>query len=54
MSQLETDGSDRVEVTPEEARQGLKGGDVLAILAVSTLLAAVALSVFFVTTTFAG
>jgi hypothetical protein len=42
---------DRIEATSEEARQGLKGSDVLAVLAVSTFLAAVGLITFFITAT---
>lgn len=41
---------DHVELSPEEARQGLRGTDVLAVLAVSTFLAAIGLITFFVTT----
>lgn len=45
---------EHVEITPTEARQGLKGSDVLAILAVSTFLAAVGLTTFFLTTALSG
>ena len=41
---------EHIEVTPEEARQGSKGPDVLAMLAVSTFLAAIALITFFIST----
>ncbi|HVZ99646.1 MAG TPA: hypothetical protein VG841_04965 [Caulobacterales bacterium] len=43
---------DHIELTPARARQGLKGADVLAILAVSTFLAAIGLATFFLTTAF--
>ena len=46
--------NDHVEVSPTRARQGLKGADVLAILAVSTFLAAVGLTTFFLTTAFSS
>ncbi len=42
---------EHVEATPEEARQGIKGADILAVLAVSTFLAAVGLITFFITAT---
>lgn len=45
---------EHIEVTPVEARQGFQGRDVLAVLAVSTFLAAVGLTTFFLTTSFAG
>jgi hypothetical protein len=45
---------DHVELTPEEARQGFRGSDVLAVLAVSTFLAAIGLITFFVTTALTG
>jgi hypothetical protein len=45
---------DHVELTATEARQGFGGRDVLAVLAVSTFLAAVGLTTFFLTTSFAG
>jgi hypothetical protein len=41
---------DHTELTPQEARQGFKGADILAVLAVSTFLAAVGLAAFFITT----
>ncbi len=43
--------NEHVEATPEEARQGMKGADILAVLAVSTFLAAVGLITFFITAT---
>lgn len=46
----DTDTEHPIELTPAEARQGMKGADVLAILAVSTFLAAVGLTTFFLTT----
>lgn len=45
---------EHIEITPTQARQGFRGRDVLAVLAVSTFLAAVALTTFFLTTSFAG
>lgn len=45
---------EHIELTPTEARQGFKGGDVLAVLAVSTFLAAVGLTTFFLTTSMSG
>jgi hypothetical protein len=45
---------EHIEITPTEARQGFKGADVLAVLAVSTFLAAVGLTTFFLTTSLAG
>jgi hypothetical protein len=45
---------DHTELTPEEARQGFRGADVLAVLAVSTFLAAVGLTTFFLTTALGG
>lgn len=45
-----TDNEERTEMTPEEARQGERGPDVLAILAISTFMAAIALVTFFLTT----
>lgn len=41
---------ERVEKTPNEARQGGIGPHVITILAVSTFLAAVGLAAFFLTT----
>lgn len=41
---------EQIVLTPTEARQGFRGGDVLAVLAVSTFLAAVGLTAFFLTT----
>ncbi len=46
----DVNAEEHVELTPTEARGGFRGADVLAMLAVSTLLAAVALASFFVTT----
>lgn len=43
---------EHIELTPTEARQGFKGADVLAVLAVSTFLAAIGLTTFFLTTAF--
>jgi hypothetical protein len=43
-----------IELTPQEARQGFRGADVLAVLAVSTFLAAIGLTAFFVTTALGG
>lgn len=43
-----------VEITPTEARQGLRGRHVAIILAVSTLLAASALLLFFLLTSAAA
>lgn len=43
---------DHVQLTPEEARQGFRGADILAVLAVSTFLAAIGLITFFATTAF--
>jgi hypothetical protein len=51
---MTTEEKDHVELTPTEARQGLKGRDMLAVLAVSTFLAAIGLTTFFLTTSFAG
>ena len=45
---------DHIEVTPDEARQGFRGADILAVLAVSTFLAAIGLTTFFVTTALGG
>jgi hypothetical protein len=45
---------DHIEVISQEARQGLTGADVLAVLAVSTFLAAIGLITFFVTTALSG
>ena len=45
---------DHIELTPQEARQGFEGSDILAVLAVSTFLAAIGLTTFFVTTAVAG
>ena len=45
---------EELEFTPEEAHQGLRGADVLAVLAVSTFLAAIGLTTFFVTTALGG
>jgi hypothetical protein len=45
------DDDDHIEVTPTEARQGFKGADILAVLALSTFLAAIGLTTFFLTTT---
>lgn len=42
------------ELTPAEARQGLQGADILAVLAISSFLAAIGLTTFFVTTALAG
>ncbi len=39
-----------LEIEPETARQGVMSGHVLAILAVSTFLAATALATFFIAT----
>jgi hypothetical protein len=47
-------GDNYLELTPEEARQGFQGTDVLAALAVATFLAAIGLITFFVTTAFGG
>ena len=44
------DEEEHIEVTPTEARQGFKGADILAVLAVSTFLAAIGLTTFFLTT----
>lgn len=46
----EQTSDNRPEMTPQEARSGLRGADVLAVLAVSTFLAAIGLIAFFVTT----
>ena len=48
------DRDDHVEITPERARAGRKGVHVLAILAVSTFLAVVGLTTFFITTSLGG
>lgn len=48
------ESDDHIEITPTEARAGRKGVHVLAILAVSTFLAVVGLTTFFVTTSFMG
>ena len=45
---------EHIQATPEEARQGSKGTDILAVLAVSTFLAGVALLTFFITATVQG
>ncbi len=45
---------EHIELTPQEARQGFKGADILAVLAVSTFLAAIGLTTFFVTTALGG
>ncbi len=47
---LHNRAEEHIEATPEEARQGMKGADVLAMLAVSTFLASVGLITFFITT----
>jgi hypothetical protein len=41
---------EHIELTPQEARAGMRGTDLLAILALSTFLAAVGLTTFFLTT----
>ena len=41
---------EHIETTPERARQGVKGVDILAMLAVSTFLAVIGLTTFFITT----
>lgn len=48
-----TNEDDRIEVTPEEARQGFRGADILGVLALSTFLAAIVLVTFFLTTALA-
>jgi hypothetical protein len=45
---------DNIALTPEESRQGLSGADVLAVLAMSSFLAAIGLMTFFVTTAVAA
>jgi hypothetical protein len=50
----QTQDDHHIELTPEEARQGFRGADVLAVLAVSTFLAAIGLTTFFVTTAMGG
>lgn len=50
MSQQADYEREHIELTPVEARQGFKGADILAVLAVSTFLAAVGLTTFFLTT----
>lgn len=45
---------DDTDFQSDEARQGPRGADVLAVLAVSSFLAAVGLITFFVTTAIAG
>jgi hypothetical protein len=40
---------DHLELTPEEAQQGFGGADILSVLAVSSFLAAIGLTTFFVT-----
>lgn len=50
MANPQTDDEEQIEITPNRARAGLRGGDVLAILAVSTFLAAIGLTTFFLTT----
>lgn len=47
-------GEDHAELNEQEARQGFSGADVLAVLAVSTFLAAIGLVTFFVTTALSG
>ena len=47
---VDLEQQEHIELTPTEARQGFRGVDVLAILAVSTFLAAVGLTTFFLTT----
>jgi hypothetical protein len=44
---------DRNEHTPEDRRQGLDSSDILAVLAVSSFLGAIALTTFFLTTALA-
>ncbi|MGE0743552.1 MAG: hypothetical protein AB7O98_19630 [Hyphomonadaceae bacterium] len=52
---MSTEAEDeRIERTATEARQGLKGADVLAMLAVSTFVAAIALITFVLTTAIGG
>jgi hypothetical protein len=51
---VDTTPEEHVELTPTEARAGFRGRDMLAVLAVSTFLAAVGLTTFFLTTSFAG
>ena len=41
---------DHIERDAEEARQGFTGSDILAVLAVSSFLAAIGLTTFFLTT----
>lgn len=50
----QTQDDHHIELTPEESRQGFRGADVLAVLAVSTFLAAIGLTTFFVTTAMGG
>lgn len=45
---------EHIELTPTEARRGSQDRDVLAVLAVSTFLAALGLTTFFITTSFAN
>lgn len=44
----------KLELEPEKARQGVMSGHVAAILAVSTFLAAIALTTFFIATASGG
>jgi len=48
--QTPDEGEDQVELTPTAARQGWLGPDMAVVLVISTVLAAVCLSVFFVLT----
>ncbi|QGZ93823.1 hypothetical protein [Terricaulis silvestris] len=50
----QTQDDHHIELTPEEARQGFRGEDALAVVAVSTFLAATGLTAFFVTTALGG
>jgi len=50
----QTQDDHQIELTPQEARQGFRGADILAVLAVSTFLAAVGLTTFFVTAALGG
>jgi hypothetical protein len=47
-------GDDNTEYTPREERQGFRGADVLAVLAISSFLAAIGLITFFLTTALAS
>jgi hypothetical protein len=51
---IDSEGDEHIEISPVEARGGLRGADVLAVLAVSTFLAAIGLTTFFLSAAYNG